>query len=275
MNDEVNLPSPVNSADLSEPGMDELQIAGDDFWSLSWNERHLAANKPGITLLFDKPKEYTSARIVNIVKKFLDVSKAGHSGTLDPKASGLMIICTGKKTKLLNALLGSDKEYEGIMVIGEKTKSYDTETETYEKKDISHITFEMIKSAAAELTGEIDQVPPMFSAVKFKGKPLYKLARKGHELERKPKKVNVKEFDIIPVSSNELSFRVLCSKGTYIRSLANDLGEKLGVGAYLKELRRTRIGSFSITGAIEPEDFISRNSDGRNDKAAKKNMQDT
>ena len=237
----------------------DLSIAGADFWVLSWKERHELANKPGLTMLFDKPKEYTSARIVNIVKKFLDVKKAGHSGTLDPKASGLMIICTGKKTKLLSGLLGSDKEYEGIMVLGEKTKSYDTETEVYEKKDISHITFDMVKNAAAELTGEIEQVPPMYSAVKHKGKPLYKLARKGQELERKPKIVNVKEFEIIPVTANEISFRVLCSKGTYIRSLVSDLGDKLGVGAYLKELRRTKIGNYCIADAIEPDDFIERN----------------
>jgi tRNA pseudouridine55 synthase len=238
---------------------EEIIPVGSDFWQLSWSERHSIAGKEGITLLFDKPKEYTSARIVNIVKKFLDVNKAGHSGTLDPKASGLMIVCSGKKTKLLNNLLNCDKEYEGMLVLGEKTKSYDTETEVYETNDISHINFSMIKQAVEELTGEIDQVPPMFSAVKHKGKPLYKLARKGHELERKPKKVNVKEFEIIPVTGSTLSFRVLCSKGTYIRSLVSDLGDKLGVGAYLKELRRTKIGSFSITGALEPDDFIERN----------------
>lgn len=232
--------------------------AGEEFWQLSREERHLLANKEGITLLFDKPKEYTSARIVNIVKKFLNVKKAGHSGTLDPKASGLMIVCTGKKTKQLHLLLGCDKEYEGIMVLGERTKSYDTETEVCEKKDISHITFEMIQKSVKELTGEISQVPPMFSAVKHKGKPLYKLARKGHVLERKPKQVNVKIFEVIPVLNNELSFRVLCSKGTYIRSLINDLGDNLGVGAYLKELRRTAIGDYKIKDAALPDDFIKR-----------------
>lgn len=245
---------------MNKAGADVITVVpeGEDFWQLSPEERHLLANKEGITLLFDKPKEYTSARIVNIVKKFLNVKKAGHSGTLDPKATGLMIVCTGKKTKQLHSLLGCDKEYEGIMVLGEKTKSYDTETEVYEKNEISHITFESIQQAVKELTGEIQQVPPMFSAVKHKGKPLYKLARKGHELERKPKQVNVKIFEVIPVTGNELSFRVLCSKGTYIRSLVNDLGEKLGVGAYLKELRRTAIGVFSIKDAVVPDDFINR-----------------
>ncbi len=232
--------------------------AGEEFWQLSRDERHLLANKEGITLLFDKPKEYTSARVVNIVKKFLNVKKAGHSGTLDPKATGLMIVCTGKKTKQLHLLLGCDKEYEGIMVLGKRTKSFDTETEVYETNNISLITFDMIQHAVKELTGEISQVPPMFSAVKHKGKPLYKLARKGHELERKPKQVNVKIFEVMPVTASELSFRVLCTKGTYIRSLISDLGDKLGIGAYLKELRRTAIGEFKISDAMLPDDFIKR-----------------
>jgi len=233
------------------------------FWEMTWQERHEAANKEGLTLLFDKPKEYTSARIVNIVKKFLDVNKAGHSGTLDPKASGLMVVCTGKKTKTLNELLGVDKEYEGIIVIGSKTKSYDTETEIYDECDISHITRSVIDSAVRELTGEISQVPPMFSAVKHKGRPLYKMARKGQEIEIKPRIVNVKEFEITSVTGNEIGFRVLCTKGTYIRSLANDLGEKLKTGGYLKELRRTMVGSFSVKDAFDVEEFIEKNKEQR------------
>jgi len=233
------------------------------FWEMTWQERHEAANKGGLTLLFDKPKEYTSARIVNIVKKFLDVNKAGHSGTLDPKASGLMVVCTGKKTKTLNELLGVDKEYEGIIVIGSKTKSYDTETEIYDECDISHITRSDIDSAVRELTGEISQVPPMFSAVKHKGRPLYKMARKGQEIEIKPRIVNVKEFEITSVTGNEIGFRVLCTKGTYIRSLANDLGEKLKTGGYLKELRRTMVGSFSVKDAFDVEEFIEKNKEQR------------
>jgi tRNA pseudouridine55 synthase len=236
-----------------------IEVIGEEFWQLSWDERHNAANKEGITLLFDKPKEYTSARIVNIVKKFLDVNKAGHSGTLDPKATGLMVVCTGKKTKSLNELLGCDKEYEGILVLGERTKSYDTETEVYEKADISHITNEQIAEAVKELTGEISQVPPMFSAVKFKGKPLYKMARKGETMEIPPRQVNVKVFEISGLTGNELTFRVHCSKGTYIRSLVSDLGDKLGVGAHLKELRRTKIGELEIKDALGAEDFINRN----------------
>lgn len=245
------------------PGADtevmSIEVIGEEFWQLSWDERHNAASKEGITLLFDKPKEYTSARIVNIVKKFLDVNKAGHSGTLDPKATGLMVVCTGKKTKSLNELLGCDKEYEGILVLGERTKSYDTETEVYEKADVSHITNEQIAEAVKELTGEISQVPPMFSAVKFKGKPLYKMARRGETMEIAPRQVNVKVFEVSQLNDNELTFRVHCSKGTYIRSLVSDLGDKLGVGAHLKELRRTKIGDLDIKNALGAEDFINRN----------------
>lgn len=213
----------------------------------------------GIMLLIDKPKEYTSARIVNIVKKTLSIKKAGHSGTLDPKATGLMIICTGKKTKSLNELLGSDKEYEGVMVIGEKTKSFDTETEVYETNPFEHVTMEMIVETAIGFKGEIDQLPPMYSAVKHKGKPLYKMARKGEELERSTRKVNIKEFEITGFKSPEVAFRVLCSKGTYIRTLVSDFGDKLGCGAYLKELRRTKIGCYDISNSVTLADFLGRN----------------
>lgn len=236
-----------------------IDIIDESFWQLSWQERSEKANKEGITILFDKPKEYTSARLVNIVKKFLNVNKAGHSGTLDPKATGLMVVCTGKRTKMLNELLGCDKEYEGIMILGEKTKSFDSETEVFEKKDIGHITGEMIAEAVKQFTGEISQVPPMYSAVKHKGKPLYKMARKGEVLERAPKIVNVKVFETGELTGNEVTFRVLCSKGTYIRSLVSDLGDKLGTGAYLKELRRTKVGDFEIKDALDAEDFINMN----------------
>ncbi|MBN8584224.1 MAG: tRNA pseudouridine(55) synthase TruB [Ignavibacteria bacterium] len=238
-----------------------IDVIGDDFWQLGWQQRSEKAGKEGITVLFDKPKEYTSARLVNIVKKFLDVNKAGHSGTLDPKATGLMIICTGKRTKMLNMLLGCDKEYEGVIVLGERTKSFDSETEVFEKNDISFLTPEILEASVKELTGEIEQVPPMYSAVKHKGKPLYKMARKGIELERAPKIVNVKEFETGLITGNEVTFRVVCSKGTYIRSLVSDLGDKLGTGAYLKELRRTKIGEFDIKEAMNVDDFINRNTE--------------
>lgn len=210
-------------------------------------------------LLIDKPKEYTSARVVNIVKKLLDVKKAGHSGTLDPKATGLMIVCTGSMTKFLNDLLSSDKEYEGVMIIGEKTKSFDSETQVYETNSIEEVTEEQIRKKAEMFLGEIEQIPPMYSAIKHKGKPLYKFARKGQELERKPRTVLIREFEIEKVNLPVVKFRVVCSKGTYIRTLVSDFGELLGAGAYLKELRRLRIGNYDVKDSISVEEFIDTN----------------
>jgi tRNA pseudouridine55 synthase len=213
----------------------------------------------GHMFLLDKPKEYTSAKVVNIVKKILDVKKAGHSGTLDPKATGLMIVCTGKMTKSLKDLLGSDKEYEGVMVLGEKTKSFDTETEVYEKISIEHLTESAVKDNVKYFLGEIQQVPPMYSAVKHKGKPLYRMARKGEEMERAPRVINIKEFVIEEVNLPEIKFRVLCTKGSYIRTLVSDFGDKLGTGAYLKELRRLKIGKYDIKDSLTIDEFITKN----------------
>lgn len=225
------------------------------------NNAALTGNTPqeGLMFLLDKPKEYTSARVVNIVKKFLDVKKAGHSGTLDPKATGLMIICTGKMTKSLNDLLGSDKEYEGVMVLGEKTKSFDSETEVYEKTPIEHLTEDVIKENVKHFLGEIQQIPPMYSAIKHKGKPLYKMARRGEEMERAPRSITIKEFAIEEINLPEVKFRVLCTKGTYIRTLVSDFGDKLSAGAYLKELRRLKIGQYDIKDSITVDEFIKRN----------------
>jgi tRNA pseudouridine55 synthase len=210
----------------------------------------------GYTILVDKPKDYSSARVVNIIKKMLKVKKAGHSGTLDPKATGLMIVCTGKMTKELSSLLGSEKEYEGVFLLGESTKSFDSETEVIEKKPVDNISEDIINETAKKFTGEIEQVPPMYSAIKHKGKPLYKYAARGQEIERNPRKVFIKEFDITKISLPEVSFRVLCSKGTYIRTLANDFGISLGTGAYLKELRRTKVGSYNVCDAVKLEEIL-------------------
>ena len=219
--------------------------------------RGIRKSEKGYFILVDKPKEYSSARIVNLIKRKLKVKKAGHSGTLDPKASGLMIVCTDKLTKELSSLLGSDKVYEGIFILGETTPSFDTETPVAEKKPIDGLTPEKISETAKGFTGEIEQVPPMYSAIKHKGKPLYKYAVKGREIERSPRKVQIKKFDITDISLPEVSFRVLCSKGTYIRTLANDFGCSLGTGAYLKELRRTKIGNYKVEDAVKLEEILS------------------
>jgi len=215
---------------------------------------------PGNLILIDKPKDYTSARVVNIIKKKLNIKKAGHSGTLDPKASGLMIICTGKKTKMLGEMILYDKEYEGEMVLGESTPSFDSETEVCKTRSTDNISGDRILSAANSLKGEIEQIPPMYSAIKHKGKPLYKYARKNKEVERTPRKIFIKEFEIRRIDLPVVCFKVSCSKGTYIRTLVNDFGEMLGTGAYLKELRRTRIGPFDVMDSFKLDDFLSANS---------------
>jgi tRNA pseudouridine55 synthase len=214
-------------------------------------------SEKGYFILVDKPRDYSSARVVNLIKRKFKVKKAGHSGTLDPKATGLMVVCTGKMTKELNSLLGADKEYEGIFMLGETTPSFDSETEVIERKPADNVTKGMLAEAVKKFTGEIEQIPPMYSAIKHKGKPLYKYAVKGHEVERKPRKVVIKEFDVTGFNLPEVSFRILCSKGTYIRTLANDFGKLLGTGAYLKDLRRTKIGSCEISEALKLDELLS------------------
>lgn len=211
----------------------------------------------GRLILIDKPKDYSSARVVNLIKKKLNIKKAGHSGTLDPKASGLMIVCTEKKTKLLGTMLVYDKEYEGEMIVGESTLSFDSETEVIRTRSIDKITENDIFNMAGSFTGEIEQIPPMFSAIKYKGKPLYKYARKNRDIERSPRKVFIKKFEIVKIDLPVIYFKVTCSKGTYIRSLVNDFGEKLGTGAYLRELRRTKIGEYDIKNSVTLDDFLA------------------
>ncbi len=198
--------------------------------------------------LIDKPLDFTSFDIVRIFKKKFNLKKAGHSGTLDPKATGLLIICSDKMTKKINEFIEYDKEYEGIIKIGARTKSFDTESREEDIIENVNVTDEEIESVRKTFLGEVEQMPPMFSAIKHNGKPLYKLARAGKDVERKSRKIVVSEFEIKKVSESELKFRISSSKGTYIRSIANDFGERLGVGGYLKELRRTRVGKFDLSG---------------------------
>ena len=198
--------------------------------------------------LIDKPLDFTSFDIVRIFKKKFNLKKAGHSGTLDPKATGLLIVCSDKMTKRINEFIEYDKEYEGVIRIGARTKSFDTESREEDIIDNVKVTDEEIESVRKTFLGEVEQMPPMFSAIKHNGKPLYKLARAGKEIERKPRKIVISEFEIKKVSESELKFRISSSKGTYIRSIANDFGERLGVGGYLKELRRTRIGKYDLSG---------------------------
>lgn len=188
----------------------------------------------------------TSYSAVHIIKKFTKVSKAGHAGTLDPKATGLLIICTDKATKRINEFMNLEKEYEGIFRIGAITKTFDTESEENSFTDVSDITDTQIQNVSDEFKGKILQTPPIYSAIKFKGKPLYKFARNGEDIKVMPREVEITEFDVKKISENEIWFKIVCSKGTYIRTIASDFGIKLGVGAYLKSLRRTRIGNYNL-----------------------------
>ncbi|WBL44467.1 tRNA pseudouridine(55) synthase TruB [Algoriphagus halophytocola] len=205
----------------------------------------------GEVFLINKPLEWTSFDVVKKVRNALKIKKVGHAGTLDPLATGLLIVCAGKMTKQIDSFMGQEKEYTGTFVIGHTTDSFDLEQPIVPVADPSAVTLEQVKSAVAELTGDILQIPPMHSAIKVDGKRVYESARKGKEVKMDPRPVQVSVFEITRFENPEIEFRIVCSKGTYIRSLARDLGEKLGVGAYMSSLCRTRIGDFKLSDAKE------------------------
>ncbi len=215
----------------------------------------------GQTLLIDKPLEWSSFQVVNKLRWLIRSEckikkiKVGHAGTLDPLATGLLLICTGKFTKTINDLQGQIKEYTGAITLGGSTPSYDLETEINQTFSIKHITPALIHKTAKLFLGEIDQFPPVFSALKKDGKRLYEYARAGQEVSIASRKITISEFEITDIKSNTLTFRVVCSKGTYIRSLAHDFGKALNSGAYLSSLRRTKIGNYSVEKAISVEEF--------------------
>ena len=218
--------------------------------------------KNGQVLLIDKPLEWTSFQVVNklrwYIRKRFDIKKikVGHAGTLDPLATGLLIICTGKQTKNINEYQGQIKEYTGTITLGETTPSYDLETEVNETFPTEHITEELIHKTTEQFIGKIQQKPPIFSAIKKDGKRLYELARKGETTEIKSREITISEFEITNISANKVDFRVVCSKGTYIRSLAYDFGLALNSGAHLSALRRTKIGNFSVSDGLSIDNFI-------------------
>jgi tRNA pseudouridine55 synthase len=211
------------------------------------------SQEEGRVLLINKPLEWTSFDVVNKLRYKLKIKKIGHAGTLDPLATGLLIICTGKMTKRIEQFMGQEKEYTGKFILGQSTPSHDLETEVDEQKDIAHLTDDLIVQAAKPFVGTISQVPPIHSAIKVGGKRAYAFARKGKEIELQPRSVEIKEFEITAIHLPEVSFRIVCSKGTYIRSIARDFGQALGVGAYLTELCRTRIGAFRLEDAMTVE----------------------
>lgn len=215
----------------------------------------------GEVLLINKPLEWTSFDVVKKIRNTISRKtgikkiKVGHAGTLDPLATGLLVICTGKFTKRINEFQNQEKEYTGTFILGATTPSFDKETDVDQTFDTSHITPGMIREAAASFEGDIDQIPPMFSAVMVDGKRAYKHARNDEFIELKPRTINISRFEITRIEMPEVDFRVVCSKGTYIRSLARDLGKIMNSGAYLSNLFRTRIGSFQLSEAINITQF--------------------
>jgi tRNA pseudouridine55 synthase len=204
-------------------------------------------------LLINKPLRWTSFDVIRKLRSILKMKKIGHAGTLDPLATGLLIVCTGKMTKRIDEFQAQEKEYTGRFVIGQSTPSHDLEREVDIRMDISSITPEQVLATAHQFIGTISQVPPAHSAIKVDGKRSYELARKGEEVELKPREITIKEFEITSIQLPEVGFRVVCSKGTYIRSLARDFGLALGSVAYLSALCRTRIGDFKLDQAMEME----------------------
>lgn len=215
-----------------------------------------AVFEAGKVLLIDKPLHWTSFDAVRKIRNSIRIKKVGHAGTLDPLATGLLIICTGKFTKKINEYMAQEKEYTGSFTLGAITPTFDKESDPEQQKDISGITADMVHRTTAEFTGEIQQVPPIYSAIKKEGTALYVLARRGEAVAPEPRTVFIHSFEITGIEFPEVYFKIVCSTGTYIRSIANDFGAALGCGGYLSSLRRTRIGDFKVEDAVTMDAFI-------------------
>jgi tRNA pseudouridine55 synthase len=212
----------------------------------------------GKVLLVDKPLEWTSFDVVKKIRNNIKIKKVGHAGTLDPLATGLLIICTGKKTKSIEGFMTDEKEYTGTMTIGSTTPTYDLESEIDQSLPFDQVTKKDLETARIKFIGKIEQKPPIYSAIKVKGTRLYELARRGEEIDLKARPVTISEFELTKVDLPRIDFRVVCSKGTYIRSLAHDFGQALGCGAFLAGLRRTRIGQHKVSEAYSLNELIDK-----------------
>jgi tRNA pseudouridine55 synthase len=206
-------------------------------------------------ILVNKPLNWTSFDVVRKVRNKLKLDKVGHAGTLDPLASGLLILCSGKMTKEIDRYQAQEKEYTGTFRLGQTTPSHDLETTPTPAVPVDHLTREILEVAAKKLTGTVQQIPPLHSAIKVEGRRAYKLARKGEDTKLKSREVMISVFEIKEIKLPEVFFRVVCSKGTYIRAMARDFGVELGTGAYLSSLCRTRIGNFLLTDAYEIDEL--------------------
>jgi tRNA pseudouridine55 synthase len=211
----------------------------------------------GRVLLINKPLHWTSFDVVRKIRNTIKIKKVGHAGTLDPLATGLLIVCTGRFTKKINEYMAREKEYTGTFTLGAVTPTFDLESEPANFQPVDEISEGMIYETAKKFTGEIMQFPPVHSAIKQKGKPVYLLARKGVEVILEPRKIVIHKFEITHIKMPLVSFKVICTTGTYIRSLAQDVGQALGCGAYLSSLCRTRIGNFALEEALSVEEFIA------------------
>lgn len=216
-----------------------------------------AAFEAGKLILVDKPMHWTSFDVVRKIRNRIKIKKVGHAGTLDPLATGLLMVCTGKFTKKINEYMAQEKEYTGSFTLGAITATYDMESTPENFKDVSHLSSDDLHAATQHFIGEIQQVPPVYSAIKKDGVAMYELARRGEEVELKARTITIKSFEITSVEMPLVYFKVVCSTGTYIRSLAHDYGTALGCGAYLSALRRTRIGEYIVENAIDIEEFIA------------------
>ena len=209
----------------------------------------------GKVILVDKPLHWTSFDVVRKLRSILQIKKIGHAGTLDPLATGLLIVCTGKFTKKINGYMAQEKEYTGHFTLGATTPTYDLESEPTEIKDYSFVTPELLQETIKKFTGAIEQFPPIYSAIKKDGVALYELARRGEAIELKVRNVTIHQFEITSIKLPVAEFKIVCSTGTYIRSLANDVGAALGCGAYLSSLRRTAIGDCKVVDAVDMDGF--------------------
>lgn len=216
------------------------------------------ASDEGELILIDKPLTWTSFDVVKKLKWGCKFKKIGHAGTLDPLATGLLILCTGRMTKQIDSYQAKEKEYEGTLVLGKTTPSVDLETDFDQEFPTQHITEAALANAVRELTGTLQQLPPIYSAVRMDGERLYKKARRGETVEIKPREVTVSLFEINTENFPEINFRIICTKGTYVRSLVRDFGQLLNSGAYLSSLRRTRIGEYKLADSDQLEDFIQK-----------------
>lgn len=209
----------------------------------------------GKVILINKPLHWTSFDVVRKLRSLIQIKKIGHAGTLDPLATGLLIVCTGKLTKKINEFMAQEKEYTGSITLGAVTPTYDLESEPEQQKDFSFVTKDLLQKTTEKFIGDIEQFPPIYSAIKKDGVALYELARRGEEVELKARNIHIKSFEITNIELPVVHFKVICSTGTYIRSLANDYGAALGCGGYLSSLCRTRIGGFKNEEAETMEEF--------------------